>query len=322
MEMTTFYGLILSFILQFVAAYLAISLTKVTRYNLSWILISLSLILIAVRQFIEILPFSFPSYTRDLNMFSKWVGITTSVMITVGIILIRKIFQSLAEAEKIRKISDARILSAIIQTEEKERRRFAKDLHDGLGPILSTVKMSLSALQRGEDHLRNDKIIRNTSELIDEAIDSLKEITDNISPHILSNFGLETMLNSFINKINFTGKIKINFKSNLKGERLLPEAELILYRCICELINNTMRYADASVIEVNIFKSSELMVVNYKDDGKGFDTGIMEKMETEGTGFYNIQSRVNSIRGTFSLQSEPGKGMEAEIVSKLKDIKK
>ena len=320
--MTIFYGLILSFILQFVAAYLAISLTKVTRYNLSWILISLALILIAVRQFIEILPFSFPSYQRDLNLLSTWIGIVTSIMITVGIILIRKIFQSLAEAEKIRKISDARILSAIIQTEEKERKRFAKDLHDGLGPILSTVKMSLSALQRWENPVRNEKIIKNTSELIDEAIDSLKEITDNISPHVLSNFGLETMLNSFINKINYTGKIKINFKSNLKGERVLPEAELILYRCICELINNTVQYAEASVVEVNIYRSSELLVINYKDDGKGFDTSLLEKMETEGTGFYNIQSRINSIRGTFSLQSEPGKGMEAEIVSKIKDIKK
>ena len=320
--MTIFYGLILSFILQFVAAYLAISLTKVTRYNLSWILISLALILIAVRQFIEILHFSFPSYQRDLNLFSTWIGIVTSIMITVGIILIRKIFQSLAEAEKIRKISDARILSAIIQTEEKERKRFAKDLHDGLGPILSTVKMSLSALQRWENPVRNEKIIKNTSELIDEAIDSLKEITDNISPHVLSNFGLETMLNSFINKINYTGKIKINFKSNLKGERVLPEAELILYRCICELINNTVQYAEASVVEVNIYRSSELLVINYKDDGKGFDTSLLEKMETEGTGFYNIQSRINSIRGTFSLQSEPGKGMEAEIVSKIKDIKK
>lgn len=320
--MSTFYGLILSFLLQFVAAYVAISLTKVTRYNLSWILISISLILIAVRRFIEILPYSFPSYTRDLNLFSTWVGIITSVLITVGIILIRKIFRSLGEAEKIRKISEARILSAIIQTEEKERRRFAKDLHDGLGPILSTVKMSLSALQRAENPVRNEKILKNTSELIGEAIDSLKEITDNISPHILSNFGLETMINSFINKINYTGKIKINFRSNLKGVRLLPEAELILYRCICELINNTMQYAEASTIDVNILKTSDLLVINYRDDGKGFDTGITEDAEMAGTGFYNIHSRINSIRGSFSLQSEPGKGMEAEIVSKIKDIKK
>jgi len=320
--MTTLYGLILSFILQFVAAYVAISLTKVTRYNLSWILISVALILMAMRRFIEILPYIYPSYIRDFTMFSTWLGIVTSLLVTLGIILIKKIFRSLSEAEKIRKMSEARILSAVIQTEEKERKRFAKDLHDGLGPILSTVKMSLSALQRGENPERNEKIIKNTSELINEAIDSLKEITDNISPHILTNFGLETMLNSFINKINYAGKIQVNLKSNLKGERFIPEAEVVLYRSICELINNTIRYADAKSIDVNLFRTSELLLINYKDDGKGFDSVAAESDELEGTGFDNIQSRINSIRGNFTLHSKPGMGMEATIVIKSKDIKK
>ena len=320
--MTTLYGLVLSFILQFVAAYLAISLTKVTRYNLSWILISLALIMMAMRRFIEILPYIYPSYIRDFTMLSTWLGIITSVLATVGIILIKKIFRSLTEAEKIRKMSEARILSAVIQTEEKERKRFAKDLHDGLGPILSTVKMSLSALQRGEKPEKSEKIIKNTSDLINEAIDSLKEITDNISPHILTNFGLETMLNSFINKINYAGKIQVKLKSNLKNERFIPEVEVILYRSICELINNTIRYADARTVDVNLFRTPELLLINYKDDGKGFDTGVTESDEIEGTGFYNIQSRINSIRGNFSLQSKPGTGMEATIVIKSKDIKK
>ena len=320
--MTTLYGLVLSFILQFVAAYLAISLTKVTRYNFSWILISVALLLMAIRRFIEILPYVYPSYERDFAMLSTWFGIITSVLVTAGIILIRKIFRSLAEAEKIRKISGARVLSAIIQTEEKERKRFAKNLHDGLCPILSTVKMSLSALQRAENPERTDKIIKNTSELINEAIGSLKEITDNISPHILTNFGLETMFTSFINKINYAGKILVNLKTNLKGERFLPEAEVILYRSLCELISNTMQYADAKVIDVNLYRTPELLVINYKDDGKGFDTVTTERDEMAGTGFYNIKSRINSIHGGFSLQSEPGKGMEAEVVIKLKDIKK
>jgi signal transduction histidine kinase len=318
--MITLYGLVLSFILQFVAAYLAISLTKVTRYNISWILISTALILMAARRFTEILPYIFPTYSRDFTNLSIWSGIITSILVTIGIIFIRKIFQSLAEAEKIRKISDARILNAIIQTEEKERRRFAKDLHDGLGPILSTAKMSLSALQRWEHPERNGKIIKNTSELIDEAIESLKEITDNISPHILSDFGLESMLNSFINKINYTGEIKVDFTSNLKGQRFITEAEVIMYRCICELINNTIRYAQAKNVALNILKTPELLVVHYQDDGKGFNADFTDRDETLGTGLYNIQSRINSINGRFSVQSEPGKGMEAEIVVKIKAI--
>lgn len=320
--MATLYGLILSFILQFVAAFLAISLTKFTRYNLSWILISLALILMAMRRFIEILPYAYPSYTRDFAMLSTWFGIATSILVTAGILLVKKIFRTLSASERIRRLSEAKVLSAVIQTEERERKRFAKDLHDGLGPILSTIKMSFSAIQRTDHPERNEKIIKNTSELIDEAIDSLKEITDNISPHILANFGLETMLNSFITKINYAGKIQVHFRSNLKGERFIPEAEVILYRSICELINNTIQYAGAKNIDLNLVRTPEVLLINYKDDGKGFDPGVTESDELEGTGFYNIQSRINSIRGDFTLQSEPGKGMEATIVVKSKEIKK
>jgi signal transduction histidine kinase len=317
----TFYALIVSFILQVVAAFLAISLTKVTRYNISWILISMALILMAVRQLFEVLPYIFPNYTRDFTMLSMWFGIITSILATIGIIFVKKIFKSLSEAERIRKVSEMRVLNAIIQTEERERGRFAKDLHDGLGPILSTVKMSLTALQRNPHAEKDDKIIRNMNDLIEEAIGSLKEISDNISPHVLKNFGLEAMMRSFINKVNSTGKINVRFTSNLNKERLQPEVELILYRTVSELINNTIRHAEASNITLNFLRTEELLVIHYQDDGKGFDSQLVEKDPGSRSGIYNIQSRVNSIRGKFTFRSIQGNGMEAEIVIKPKEIR-
>ncbi len=130
------------------------------------------------------------------------------------------------------------------------------------------------------------------------------------------------MLGSFINKINYTGEIKVDFTSNLKGQRFISEAEVIIYRCICELINNTIRYAQAKNIALSILKTPELLVVHYRDDGKGFNPEFTEREEVQGRGLYNIQSRINSINGRFSVQSEPGKGMEAEIVVKIKAILK
>jgi len=317
----TFYGLIISFILQFVAAFLAISLTKVTRYNVSWILISIALILMAVRQLLEVLPYIFPNYTRDFTILSIWIGIITSVAVTIGIIFVKKIFKSLSEAERIRKVSEMRVLNAIIQTEERERGRFAKDLHDGLGPVLSTVRMSLTALQRNPHGEQDEKIIRNMNDLIEEAIGSLKEISDNISPHVLKNFGLEAMMRSFINKINSAGKIQIRFNSNLNKERFKPEVELILYRTVSELINNTIRHAEATTINLNFLRTEDMLVVSYQDDGKGFDSLTLEKDQATRTGLYNIHSRVNSIRGKFSYHSSPGQGMEAEIIIKPKEIR-
>jgi len=316
--MSTFYGLIVSFVLQLVAAFLAISLTRVTRYNISWILISVALILMAVRRLFEFLPYLIPDYSRDLTLFSTWLGIVTSVLVVISIIFIKKIFKSLSEAEKIRKMSEFRVLNTIIRTEEKERQRLAKDLHDGLGPILSTVKMSLSALQRHPHGEKDRKIIRNTAELVEEAINSLKEISDNISPHVLKNFGLEASLRSFIHKINSAGHISIGFSSNLEKSRLNQETELILYRAIGELISNTLRHAGASEASLSLFRTGDWLAIRYRDNGKGFDTGHANPGLRSGSGLGNIRSRIKSIRGDFSVTSVPGSGMEAEIIVKIK----
>jgi signal transduction histidine kinase len=317
--MSTLYGLVLAFILQFVAAALAISLTRVTRYNFSWILISLALILMAARRLFEIIPYFVPDYTRDMTTLNTWLGIVISLLVTVSIIFIKKIFKSITEAERIRKVSEMRVLNAIIQTEERERRRFAKDLHDGLGPILSSVKMSLSAVQRQPRPDKEQKILANTTELVEEALDSLKEISENISPHVLENFGLETSLRSFINKINFAGGIRIDFRSNLGKERLAPGTELVVYRAVSELIGNTLQHAGATSAGLSLDRSGDWLSVSFKDDGMGFDEGRVEKERGPGSGLHNIRSRVASINGRFSIASAPGKGTEAVILVRLKE---
>ena len=110
------------------------------------------------------------------------------------------------------------LLHAIIQAEERERKRFAKDLHDGLGPILSTIKMSLTTIERREYDETSRSILRNADSAIDEAIKSIREISSNLSPHILENFGLRKAIRNFINKINLTDEIQIDFSSNINDE--------------------------------------------------------------------------------------------------------
>ena len=141
-------ALIISIILQIIAASIALGFMKLTKYRLSWILLSLSFALMAVLKIIQLIEFfkGPPSFTWQL--IDEWIGVMISVMIIGGVILIRELFYSLKRAETDRLRSEKRVINAIINTEENERKRFAKDLHDGLGPILSTVKMSLSALNR------------------------------------------------------------------------------------------------------------------------------------------------------------------------------
>jgi ABC-type glycerol-3-phosphate transport system permease component len=104
--MVTLIALSISIILQFIAAYVAISLTKVTRYNISWIFISIALFFMAVRRLIEIVPFLYRKFYDDIQIVDQWLGVATSILVAIGIFFVRKIFNQLREADRIRKHSE------------------------------------------------------------------------------------------------------------------------------------------------------------------------------------------------------------------------
>jgi signal transduction histidine kinase len=235
--------------------------------------------------------------------------VITSLAFAIGVFMIQKIFKYMKKVEDSRRLTEKMFLNTIIQTEEKERKRFAKDLHDGLGPLLSSVKMSVSSLAQMKQDDASREIVENTELVINEAIKSLKEISDNLSPHILNNFGLVRALNNFSNKINVTKTIRINLESDLKDERFDNNVEVVLYRVICELINNTIKHAQARKIEIKISKEEEFLNIVYKDDGRGFDVSkVIEQPGTGGMGFSNIYSRINSLKGEIKIESEHKKG--------------
>lgn len=311
--MITLIALIISILLQFVAAIYSIRLTKVTKYRLSWILISVGFLFMAIRRFIEFISFLGGDYSQDLGILNNWLGIVTSLLITAGVILITELFNYLKKVEKAREESEKEILNAIIKTEEKERKRFAKDLHDGLGPILSTVKLSISTLSQLENKKRNKEIISNTEVVINEALKSIKEISNNLSPHILNNFGLASAIKSFTNKIVKSKAINISFNSNMHDERLDENVEVVLYRVVCELMNNTVKHASANNIEINLTKNNNIVKLVYTDDGKGFDVEKILNEKTSGMGYSNMLTRIKSLKGKLNINSSKEKGTEVVI---------
>ena len=315
--MFTLIALLISIVLQFIAAFMAISLTKETRYNASWILISIGLLFMALRRTIEFIPFLYNNIEDELKLIDNWLGITTSILITIGIIFIKKIFNFLKRAEITRKNAEKKILKAIIETEERERKRFATDLHDGLGPLLSTVKMYVSALTQSTQPEKKDEIIAATGKAINEAISSIKEISNHLSPHVLDNFGLSSAVKSFTNKITQAGKIQIDFDTNIDNKRFRNDMEVILYRVICELISNTIKHANASKIEISLLLKAGYLEIHYSDNGVGFEVEEVLKSESPGMGYSNIQSRINSINGTFYITSDKDQGIHALIRVKI-----
>lgn len=202
-------------------------------------------------------------------------------------------------------------LNAIIQAEEKERSRVSQDLHDSLGPLLSAIKLYSNSIVDASEGTKRKEIYTKITELMDEAVKTVKEISNNLSSHILNNFGLPDALNSFADKIELTYPIKImrNFEEEFKTSEAI---QITLYRVIVELINNTLKYAYASRVNINLTTKKDKIMIVYKDNGNGFDVE-KEIIEGKGMGLYNIHSRIKSLGGNISMESKEGKGVKVEI---------
>ncbi|MGC9373487.1 MAG: sensor histidine kinase [Bacteroidales bacterium] len=310
-------ALIISIILQLIAVIVALRLTKVTKYKISWILISIGFVFMAVRRFIDLFQLVNQPANEELNILNDWIAVVISVLIASGVIIIPEIFNYMRKVEFIRKNEEKKILNAIMMTEEKERKRFASDLHDGLGPLLSTVKMSISALSKFEKDAKNLKIIENADSVINEAIKSIKDISNNLSPHVLNNFGLAKAVKNFVDKINEIQKIKIQFISNIYNQRFDSNIEIILYRIVCELIHNSIQHAEANRIEISLTQKNDVIDLFYDDDGKGFDFTYDSIRQNKGSGLQNMISRLESIHGYYEIKSSSGKGFHAYISVKI-----
>lgn len=305
--------LLLAIIFQVIAAVVSLRLTRKTKYNLSWIFISLGFAALLLRMILEALPFYFDVEPKSYGFLYIWLGVGSAIFFAIGLILIRSIFTYMEKIEKEKRANEKRFLSILIQAEDNERKRLAKDLHDGLGPLLSTIKMSLSALKKPNNKEQEKIILDNLDKVVVESMKSIKEISDNLNPHVLDNFGLDKAINNFIQKITTTGDIKIKYTSNLNDLRIEVSKETVLYRVLCELINNTIKHANANKININLYYDIHNISLTYKDNGRGFELDNLFKPQEKGTGIYNIYNRINSLKGFVNIDSKINNGTIVKI---------
>jgi len=213
-----------------------------------------------------------------------------------------------------RKVIEREILTAIIKTEERERERFAKDMHDGLGPLLSTIKLYVNELKSSSmpDEERED-LIKSSNEMIDEAVNSTRNISNNIMPRIINTYGLVKAVDEFCKKVNKANKLNISFETENFPEKFNHDIELILFRVISELINNTIKHADAKKILILLIKNEDKISLYFKDDGIGFNTEDIMNSDKKGMGLKNIISRIKSINGNYYFNSSPNNGFSIKI---------
>lgn len=209
-----------------------------------------------------------------------------------------------------------KIINSILETENRERIRFAEDLHDDLGPLLSSIRIYTNLIQtkKPDQEKERNELIEFTKQLVDDAILRTKNIAYNIMPEILHQYGLIPSIKSFCSKINIANEIRIEIQTDYikENERFDGKIELAIYRALKELIYNTMKHAHADIITIRFNKADGFPVVEYSDNGIGLN--VEEKIK-EGTtlGIRNIFHRIQSVNGTVHFTSAPGKGIRVLI---------
>ncbi len=217
--------------------------------------------------------------------------------------------QRISELEKDRQLV---AVDSMLKGQEEERSRLAKDLHDGLGGLLSGVKFSLSNMK---DNLiitpENMTVFERSLDMIDTSIKELRRVAHNMMPEMLTKFGLDEALKEYCNTINATNLLSVKYQSMGMGTRIEKSAEIIIYRIIQELLNNIMKHAAATEAMVQLIKEDGRFSIIVEDNGKGFDVNMLK--ENKGAGLTSIQSRVDYLKGQLDIHSEAGKGTLVNI---------
>ena len=213
----------------------------------------------------------------------------------------------LMESIKLLVAAEKKLVFNSIEIEERERSRYSRELHDGLGPLLSTIKMYMQSLSETSDANKVKFIAEESENNIKIAIQTMREVAHGLSPFNLSNFGYVNAVLEFTKGINKMNDVVIDFTYN-SFARFSDFYEIILYRITTELISNTLKHAQATHVEIafNYSVDKKNITLVYHDNGHGFDTSCKE-VKT-GMGLMNIQERIRILGGNFRIESVIGKG--------------
>lgn len=210
--------------------------------------------------------------------------------------------QELSAFEDRHKLS---VSKALIQGEEMERKRIARDLHDGLGSMLSSVKIHLNLAKK-----ENAETVNGVDALLDNSIKELRNISQNLMPESLLELSLEHALRDLC-AANSNAVTKVEFQYLIKKSRLPKNYEIMIYRIIQELLNNALKYAKASQVLVSCSQNKDVFFITVEDNGVGFD--ISDPKNKNGMGLKNIKNRVEFLNGKLEIESKPNQGTSAYI---------
>lgn len=260
--------------------------------------------------------------TTDSFYTLLFIGILIMLVLALGLIIFfystqRRLLRQQARQQELELQYQKDLLYSTITTQEEERKRIAKDLHDDIGSKLNVVILSLYRLQKQTKELPKAATTINTmNELLNTTITTTRRISHDLLPPTLDKFGLTAALNELSESYNNTDTVTIDFDDSQASERLKDKLiELNLFRVIQELIKNSILHGKAKNITLQLQSTATKFSITYTDDGQGFDVAAVQK--NKGLGTQNIESRLNMSNASITYQSAIGEGVKAYIISTI-----
>lgn len=241
----------------------------------------------------------------DLNRRTLWLTIVSggSLILILSAFLvysrIRSVQKSKLGAERLQQ--ERLRTKAVLETEELERSRIARELHDGVGQLLSAVKLNLAQMNHNKGP---SKELQKAIDLVDESVREVRNVSHIMMPLALQRSGIETAVREFLSKIP-ENEIAVSFSSTGMENRLEPAMESALYRIIQEAVQNILKHSGATKAGIQLVKHDSEVVLIVEDNGKGFNAA---ETRENGVGLKNILSRVEYFNGNVNFDSQPGKG--------------
>lgn len=205
---------------------------------------------------------------------------------------------------------------SVIEAQENERRRISRELHDGLGQLLSAAKLNLGMIDLPESvDDKSREILKQIDTIISKAIVEARRIAHDLRPTTLDDFGLVPALRILCQEFSKITGIKVKFQVSPTLERIDPKMEIAIYRIIQESFNNISKYAEATEVSLDLFRTDDRVFVKVKDNGKGFDPFAMQRTRKAGGGFglINMKERAELVGGKVEIDSQPGGGTEVSL---------
>lgn len=251
------------------------------------------------------------------SMLNYFLAGAVLALLTIGILAYRnyKHHQNLQKQRIVELETEKKLAAteAVLKGEEQERTRLAKDLHDGLGGMLSGIKYSLNTMKGNLIMTpENAQAFERSMDMLDSSIREMRRVAHNMMPEALVKFGLDTALRDFCNDINQSGALKVTYQSfGLTEIQINDITAITIYRIVQELVNNSVKHAGARTSIVQVAKTDGKIAVTVEDDGIGFNTAILR--HEKGIGWNNIQNRVEFLKGKLDINSQQGKGTSVHI---------